>query len=143
MKHLTILMLVVLYTLFSQADTSCHWKKVRGSYWVQYDSSLVNPQSIQECFNSIKKPVVLLEPFEDGNEFQGTVFISAVQNSEILSACETETVQGLNPNDAFDRDRLQNFIDDVIASGDTSGDTTTNSAKWQNYFNSKINLTCP
>lgn len=142
MKYSILLLTASLFSSIGFAGTKCHWKKVRGSYWVQYDSNLVNPQSVEDCFYSIKKPVVLLEPFEDGNEFQGTVFISDTQTSEIVESCETETVQGLNPDDEFDRNRAQNFIDDVTASGDITGDTTTNSQKWQNYFNSKIRISC-
>jgi hypothetical protein len=142
MKYFVVLIVASLSALISNADTTCHWKKDRGTYWVQYDSNLINPKTAQECFQSIKKPVVLLENFEDRNEFEGLVFISDKETSKYLDSCKTETVQGLNPDDDFDQNRAQYFVDDVEASGDWSGETTTNSEKWQNYFNSKIRIVC-
>ena len=97
---------------------------------------------MQECFYSIKKPVVLLEGFEDGNEFEGTVYIQDKETKAVLESCPTQTVAGLNPADEFDINRVDYFIRDVYASGDGTGDTTTNSEKWQNYFNSKILMAC-
>lgn len=142
MKFSVCLIIASLFSAPSMAGTTCHWKKVRGSYWVQYNSNLENPQSVKECFYSIKKPVVLLEPFEDENEFQGLVFISDAESSEVIESCETLTLKGLNPNDEFDQNRLQNFVNDIYRSGDRSGETTTNSPKWQSYFDAKITLNC-
>ena len=79
-----------------QATTSCHWRKERGSYWVSYDSNMVNPVGVLDCFYSIKKPVVLLENFEDGNEFEGAVFVKNDETNEIIESCPTKTVAGLN-----------------------------------------------
>ena len=109
MKFFGVFISLSLFAVSSIAETTCHWRKERGGYWVQYDSNLVNPQSIQECFQSIKKPVVLLENFEDGNEFEGTVFIADKVSSKTVDACNTETLQGLNPYDDFDKNRIQNF----------------------------------
>lgn len=143
MKNAVVLILGLLVGLSSMAENTCHWRKERGSYWVEYNSNLVDPQSVLECFKSIKKPVVLLEGFEDGNEFQGDIRLKDKETGEILASCPTETVNGLNPEDEFDRNRVDLFIKDVFESGDMSGDTTTQSLKWQKYFNIKIRLACP
>ncbi len=143
MKLLVLFLVGSLFSPLCFAETECRWRTEKVGYSAEYLSNLENPQNVQECFYTIKKPVVLLEPFLDGNEFQGTVFIFDPSTSEVLDSCETLTVQGLNPMDDFDQNRLDYFIRDILESGDRSGDSTTNSPKWQSYFDSKISLNCP
>ncbi len=141
MKKL-ILSLVVFFSISAIAETECLWINYRDNVTFETISDLKNADSIDHCFHILRKPVVLTEPMRNGNEFEGIAVIREIHSDKIIASCPTRTVNGLDANDPTDRGRMLLFFQDVEESGDMSGATTTNSEKWQNYFNSKIRMGC-
>lgn len=137
-----IFILVTIISGLAVADTECLWINKRDGATFETITTLRNAKDINHCFHVLKKPVVLTEPAQDGNEFEGVAIIREIDSGNVVESCPTLTVNGLDWDDPMDQGRLLLFIQDVHNSGDSTGETTTNSEKWQNYFNSKIKLAC-
>lgn len=141
----SILFSVVLLSFTSSAafaDKECLWQTERDGQQFETVSEVRNPKNVQDCFEALKRAVILTEPRRTGREFDGVVIVREPGQEPFapgVASCKTETIQGLTP---AEDNRMFEFIADARKFNDPTGDSVAASPKWKTYLDSKMKLAC-